>query len=161
MVSGVSFCFYSPAWCKFGATFPLYCTLLTSTARSAIINSPLNQNLTNGGDFVKTTTGQWIFLILSLIVPLIYLSMYLPIWNGKELLLANSGTPGIVIFVFQCICIVFAILCLCFDKIRNGDSCLLTLASAFFFIASLALTLLTGFFFILELFGVPWFPAQR
>ena len=110
---------------------------------------------------MKTTTGRWIFLTLFLIVPLLYLSMYFPIWNGKALLLANSGKPGIIVFVFQCICLVFAILCLCFDKLRNGDSCLLTLMTAFFFIGSLALTLFVGYFFVLELFGVPWFPAQR
>ena len=111
---------------------------------------------------MKKITGRWIFWIMSLILSLIYLSMYLPIWNGKELLLTNLGTLlELYFFVFQCICIVFAILCLCFDKTRNGDSCLLTLVSAFFFITSLALTLFVGFFFILELFGVLWFPAQR
>lgn len=110
---------------------------------------------------MKTTRGHWVFPILSLVVPLLYLSMYLPIWNGKDLLLTNSGTPGIVLFIFQCISLVFAVLRLCFTKLRNEDSCFLTLVSASLFIASLVLTLFTGFFFMLELFNVPWFPAQR
>jgi len=109
---------------------------------------------------MKKTTGCLIFSILSLIVPLVYLSMYLPVWNGKELILANSG-PGIVFFSFQCICLMFAVVCLCFEKIRNSDGCLLIFISAFLFAASLLLTLFTGFFFVLELLSVPWFPAQR
>ncbi len=115
----------------------------------------------NGWLFVKTMTiGRWIFLILSLIVPLLYLSMCFPIWNGKELLLANSGTLGIVLFVFQLVILLFAILCLCFAKFRNSDSCLLFSIEAIFFIASLAITCFCWFFFILELFNVPWFPSQ-
>ena len=111
---------------------------------------------------MKTTTiGRWIFLILSLIVPFLYLSMYFPVWNGKELLLVNSGTLGIVLFVFQCVSLLFAILCLCFAKLRNSDSYLLFLVEAIFFIASLAITGFCWFFFIMELLNVPWFPAQR
>lgn len=108
-----------------------------------------------------TTIGRWIFLILSLIVPFLYLSMYFPVWNGKELLLVNSGTLGIVLFVFQCVSLLFAILCLCFAKLRNSDSCLLFLVEAIFFIASLAITGFCWFFFIMELLNVPWFPAQQ
>ena len=114
-----------------------------------------------GGTFMKATTERWIFLILSVIVPLFYFSMYFPIWNGRELLLVNSGKLGIIFFVYQCTCLVFAILRLSFSKLRNTDSCLLTLLRAFFFITSLALTLFVGYFFALELLGVPWFPAQR
>ena len=111
-----------------------------------------------------TTTGRWIFLILSLIVPILYLSMYFPIWNGKELLLenlVNSGTLGIAIFVFQCICLLFAILCLCFAKLRNSDSCLLFLIEAIFFVVSLAITCFCWLFFVMELLNIPWFPAQQ
>ena len=109
----------------------------------------------------KTTKGQWVFLILSLIVPLIYFTMYLPIWDGNHLVLANSGVPGIVFFVTQCVCLAFAILNLCFRKLRNCDSCLLTSIGIFLLVTSVFLALFTGFFFALELFGIPWFPAQR
>ena len=110
---------------------------------------------------MQITKGRWIFLIFALLVPLLYFSMYLPIWNGKELILSNSGTPGIIFFAFQSICFVFVILCLSVAKLRNGDGCLLTSIGAFLFLASLALTCFTGYFFVLELLGLPSFPAQR
>ena len=110
---------------------------------------------------MKTTTGRWIFLILSLVVPLLYFSMYLPIWNGKELVLANSGTPGIIFFVFQCICFMFTISRLFVTKIRGEDNCLLTCVETGIFVTSLALTCFVGYFFVLELLGLPSFPAQR
>ena len=110
---------------------------------------------------MKTTTGRWVFLILSLLVPILYLSMYVPIWNGKEILLANSGTFGIILFVVQWVCLAFAVVCLCCAKLRTADSCLLNLVAAFLFVASLTLTCFFGFFFLLEVFNVPWFPAQR
>lgn len=110
---------------------------------------------------MKTNTERWGSLIFCLTVPLIYFLMYLPIWNGKELLLANSGKIGIIFFVYQCICLVFAILRLSFAKLRNADSCLGISVSAFFSFTSLAITLFVGYFFLLELFGFPSFPAQR
>ena len=113
------------------------------------------------GHLMKIIRGRLVFLILSIIIPFLYLSMYLPIWNGKELVLANSGKLGIVFFVFQCICLLYAILCLCFNKIRNSNSCLLSFVSFFFFITSLVITVFFGYIFILELLNVSWFPAQR
>lgn len=110
---------------------------------------------------MKTSKEQCIVAILSILAPLLYLSMYLPIWGGKELLLANSGKPGIILFVFQCICLVIAILRLCLAKVRDSDSCLLTSVLAFFMVSSLVITCFFGFFFMLELFNVPWFPAQE
>lgn len=109
---------------------------------------------------MKRISGQGIILILSIIFPLLYIFMYLPIWNGKELSLAN-GVLAIIFFVVQCISLVLAILQLLFVKLRNSDSCLLTLVFGLFFISSLFLTCFVGFLFILELFGIPWFPAQR
>ena len=113
-----------------------------------------------GGSFMKVTKGRWAFLILSVIIPLLYLSMFLPVWNGKELLLTNSGALGTALFIFQCICLAFAFLRLCWNKIRNKDGWL-NVAAACFFIISLVITLFVGYFFVLELFNVPWFPAQR
>lgn len=110
---------------------------------------------------MKTTIERRIILILSLIVPLLYLSMYCPIWNGKELSLANAGTFPIILFIFQCICLLIAILHLLVANFRNSDSCILNSVFSFCFVSSLVLTCFFGLFFILELFGVPWFPAQR
>ena len=108
---------------------------------------------------MKRISGQGIILFLSIISPLLFLSMYLPIWNGigPEL----EGVLSISLFVFQCICLVLGILQLLFVKLRNSDSCLLTLVFGLFFVCSLLLTCFVGFIFILELFSIPWFPAQR
>ncbi|MBQ2767556.1 MAG: hypothetical protein IJF49_05700 [Clostridia bacterium] len=108
---------------------------------------------------MKTTSGQWIYLILSLIFPLLWLSMYLPIWNGKELSL--EGTFPIGLFVFQCICLILAVLQILFANFRNSNSCLLNTVFFFFSLGSLILTCFFGFIFILELLNIPWFPAQR
>ncbi len=103
---------------------------------------------------MKTTPGQWIFLILSLIFPLLCLSMYLPIWNGKELSLVNAGVFPIVLFVFQCICLVLAILQILFVNFRNTDNCFLLFVVFLLFVISLWTTFIFGFFFILELFNI-------
>ena len=114
----------------------------------------------NGGRIrMKRISGQGIILFLSVIAPLLYISMYLPIWNGKELEL--KGVLATVLFVFQCISLVLALLQVLSAKLRNSDSCLLMLVFGLFFIGSLLLTCLVGLLFILELFGIPWFPAQR
>ncbi len=105
--------------------------------------------------------GYWVFSILSLLVPLLYLSMYLPIWNGKGLSLANPGVLPLILFIFQCICVIFAILRLVIVNLRNSDNCLMTFVSGFFFVCSLVLTCFFGFIFMLELFNIPWFPAQQ
>jgi len=108
---------------------------------------------------MKRISGQGIILFLSIISPLLFLSMFLPIWNGKELEL--EGVVAIILFVFQCISLVLALLQVLSAKLRNSDSCLLMLVFGLFFISSLLLTCFVGLLFILELFGIPWFPAQR
>lgn len=109
---------------------------------------------------MKRISGQGIILFLSVISPLLFISMYLPIWNGKEVSFSN-GALAIILFVYQCISLVLAILQVLFVKLRNSDSCLLMLVFAFFFITSLLLTCLYGFFFILTLLNIIWFPPQR
>ncbi len=108
---------------------------------------------------MKTTPGQWTYLILSLISPLLFLSMYLPIWNGKEILL--EGVFPIGLFVFQCICLALAVLQILFANFRNSNSCLLNMVFFVSSLGSLVLTCFYGFLFVLVLFDIPWFPAQR
>jgi len=108
---------------------------------------------------MKKISGQGIILFLSIIAPSLYILMYLPIWNGKELLLYS--VLATILFVFQCISLGLAILRLLFVKLRISDSCLLTLVFGLFFISSLLLTCFVGFIFTLELFNIQWFPAQR
>lgn len=110
---------------------------------------------------MKPTIRRWVFLILSIIVPLLYLSMYLPVWSSKEPSLVNAGIFPVILFVFQCICLALAILHLLVVRLRNSDSYLLSVVFAIFFVSSLAITCFFGYFFILELFNIPWFPAQR
>ena len=107
---------------------------------------------------MKRISGQGIILFLSIIAPLLYIFMYLPIWNGKELELEGVA---IILFVSQCISLVLALLQLLSAKLRNSDSCSLTLVLGLFFISSLLLTCFVGFIFTLELFNIQWFPAQR
>jgi len=102
---------------------------------------------------MKTSMGRWIFLILSLIFPLLYLTMGFSIRNGIEVTDYD--------LIFQCICLVLAILRLCFVKFRKCDYGLLTFVLDCIVIISIGLTCFGGFFFMLELFHVPWFPAQR
>jgi len=110
---------------------------------------------------MKRTAGQRTVLILSVILPSLYLLMYVPIWNGKELHLSGATIFPILLFTFQCLSLAAAVLQLLFVKLRNSDSCLLTLVFGFFFIGSFILTCFYGFLFVLTLFNVQWFPAQR
>ena len=104
---------------------------------------------------MKITAGQWIFLILSLLFPLLFLSMYLPIWNGKEILLENVFSIGL--FVFQCICLVLAVLQILFADFRNSNTCLLNIVFLFSSLCSLILTCYFGFFFLWANYRT-WFP---
>ena len=97
--------------------------------------------------------------LLSVIGPSLYLLMYFPIWDGKELVLSNAFAT--TLFVFQYICLILAILQLLLVNLRSSDSGLLNVVFGFFFVGSLVLTCFFGFFFMLELFAIPWFPAQN
>ena len=108
----------------------------------------------------KPTVGQWVGLALSLLPPVLYLAMYLPIWNGKQLHLTGDSLLVISLFILQCAALISSLTRFVFllRKKSFGTlsviSFLLTLASVFFLC-------FVGFFFVLELCGVPWFPAQR
>ena len=107
---------------------------------------------------MKTTKGQWAFLIVSLLVPLLFLMMFVPIWNGTVFSL--NSVFARILFGFQCFCLVLAVLRLLFARLRNPERCLTSLVFGFFFVCSLALTCFYGSLFLLELFGIPWFPPQ-
>jgi len=99
-------------------------------------------------------------LLLSFIAPLTYILMYLPIWNDKELVISNIHPTIIFFFVFQC----FALLCSIVHfllVLLKKYSYILSFIFLLIAIPSILLTCLIGYFFILELFNIPWFPAQR
>ncbi len=94
---------------------------------------------------MKGTLGQRIVLLLSVIAPLLFLSMYLPIWNGKEISLANAGIFPPLLFAFQCLSLILAVLQLVFVKLRHSDSCLMNLVFGFFLSGHLYLRASTVF----------------
>lgn len=106
---------------------------------------------------MKKITAQW-FLLVSIIAPLLYLLMYFPIWNGKELLLSDTITTAL--FVFQCVSAILATVHL-FLHITTKRVCG-TISVIFTCVAVLSI-ILTCFYcsiFMLELLNIPWFPAQ-
>ena len=106
----------------------------------------------------KSMTGRKIFAISAFVSPMLYLFMYCPIWNGKELVLSDTLTT--VLFVFQCVCLVYAIIRLFLESVlkkRGGQlAFVFDLAPVF----SVLLTCFYGFVFALELLEIAWFPAQ-
>ena len=111
-----------------------------------------------GGMVMKRITGQRIFLLVSIIAPLLFLLMYFPIWNGKEILLSDTITTAL--FVFQCVSAILAtvhlFLHITAKKVCVTVSVILNCVAIF----SIILTCFLGFFFMLELLNIPWFPAQ-
>ena len=107
---------------------------------------------------MKCITGQRIFLLVSIIAPLLFLLMYFPIWNGKEILLSDTITTAL--FVFQCVSAILAtghlFLHSTAKKVCVTVSVILNCVAIF----SIILTCFFGFFFMLELLNIPWFPAQ-
>ncbi len=108
----------------------------------------------------KTTIGTWIFFAVSFCSPLLYLSMYLPIWNGKELYLTSDNIFPTIIFVVQIIALVSAIMQLCFRLFKKEDSYLFSIIFLLLTIFSIASLCFVGYFFVLELLNIPWFPSQ-
>lgn len=104
-------------------------------------------------------TGRRIFLLLSFVAPLLYILMYCPIWNGKELM--SSSILTTILVLFQCLNLVHATIRLYLELSlkRTGGRIAFTFDIASIF--SIFLTCFTGSIFALELFGIPWFPAQN
>lgn len=109
----------------------------------------------------KPTVVQWVFWVLSLCPPILYLSMYLPIWNGKELHLTSDSLWAIVLFTLQCLALVSSLAELNFWLLKKEYSCTLSVISFLLTGLSFGFLCFTGFFFVLELLNIPWFPAQQ
>ncbi len=101
---------------------------------------------------------RWIYGLFAA-VPLLYAAMFLPVWGGASL--RPTGVP-LALLAVQGICFVLAAVRLglsfadgkCGAQARRG-----------YFGAAAAVSVLilcvTAPVFLLELAGVPWFPAQR
>ena len=107
----------------------------------------------------KATLGMRIFFAVSLGAPLLYLLMYVPIWNGKELLLTDS--IAIMIFALQCLALLSAVAHLCFRLFKKEYPQFFSVVSVLLTLVSVGFLCFVGYLFVLELFNVPWFPAQR
>lgn len=105
-----------------------------------------------------TTTGRKIFSILAFLSPLLYLLMYCPIWNGNELTVSSTLTT--VLFIFQCLCLVYAMVRLFLERYLKKYGGQIVFVLDFAPVFSILLTCFFGFFFVLELLGILWFPAQ-
>ena len=104
-------------------------------------------------------TGKQAFLIAGILVPMMYLLMYAPIWKGRELAFDNGF--GVALFVFQCVSILLAAarLIVCCTTRKEHPAATVTLDCIA--VLSMALTGFYWFFFAQELLNIPWFPAQR
>ena len=109
----------------------------------------------------KPTIGQWVGRVLSLLPPMLYLAMYLPIWKGKQLYLTGDSLLVIALFVLQCAALISSLTGFIFLLRKKESSGTLSVISFLLTFASVLFLCFVGFFFVLELCGVPWFLAQQ
>ena len=101
----------------------------------------------------------WVFPALSVIAPLLYLSMYLPIWNGNEL--RADGVLVNILILFQCISFLLASVRIGLSIFKKQRPQMFGCASDIVAVLSILLLCFYGTLFMLLLFGIEWFPAQR
>ena len=98
------------------------------------------------------------FAAVSLVFPLLYILMYIPVWGSYTLTLSSGAV--IVLFVFQlvaaCLAALRMVLLLCHRSLTAISANIFDIIA----VLSILLTCFVGFFFTLELLGIPWFPAQ-
>lgn len=109
----------------------------------------------------KATIGIWIFHIVSLCSPLLFLLMHVPIWDGKEILLTSEFPLSIILFVMQCLALVSALVQLLFHLQRKEYPYLLSILGYALTVFSVISLCLFGYFFVLNLGNVPLIPPQR
>ena len=109
----------------------------------------------------NTTIGMRIFFVISICAPLLYFLMYLPVWNGKEFYLTEKNLFPTIIFVIQCLAFIFSSMHVAFFLFRKKRSSIISGISFLLTVLSVIILCFVGYFFVLELYGVPWFPAQR
>lgn len=101
--------------------------------------------------------GRKIKYITSLIVPLIYGAMYVPVWHGNELVICNI--ISLLFLIIQAICFVLAIINL--HGIFRGKKILSPVICNFAMLISVTLFCFAGIFFVEQLAGAPVFPPQN
>ena len=106
----------------------------------------------------KQKFGSLIFDIVAIICPLLYLLMYCPVWGGKQLMLSGGFLIGL--FVFQCLCLLAACVRLFAVTLPDREGGWQAGISGVLSVLSVLLLCFAGSIFCLELFDIPWFPAQ-
>jgi len=107
---------------------------------------------------MKELAKRKFFLLISIIAPALFLLTFLPIWNGKEIIL--SGVIVTALFVFQCVCVILAAVRLILDITSKNVSGTASVIFTGFAVCSIILTCFYCSIFMLELLNIPWFPAQ-
>lgn len=107
----------------------------------------------------KPTKSEWVYLILSLCSPLLYFALCLP-WNGEGYFI-DANLFSIAVLIMQCLALIVSVTQLILRLLKKEYSCLLCIASCLLTVLSFSFLCFFGFFFVLELLGVPWFPAQQ
>ena len=98
------------------------------------------------------------FAAVSLVFPLLYILMYIPVWGSNTLTLTSGAV--IVLLVFQLVAAFLAVLRILFLLCHRSLSGIAEIIFNIIAVLSVLLTCFVGFFFTLELLGIPWFPAQ-
>ncbi len=98
------------------------------------------------------------FAAISLVFPLLYILMYIPVWGSYTLTLTSGAV--IVLFVFQLVAAFLAVLRIVLLLCHRSLTAISVNVFNIIAILSVLLTCFVGFFFTLELLGIPWFPAQ-
>ena len=112
--------------------------------------------LYNGEYNMNKNKSNLTFPIISILIPLIYFSMYLPIWDSKELHL-SSNIVVITFFVLQCSALLAALLRLTFEIYNKEYSILLIVPT----IISILILCFVGYVFILNLYEIPIMPQPK
>lgn len=91
---------------------------------------------------------------ISFIIPLLYYSMFLPIWNGKEVTINTIGIVDIIQIVSFISAVINLYLIFIKKKILNQTVFTVITVLSAFFLCFLA------FYFIESLIGIPPIPPQ-
>ena len=100
---------------------------------------------------------RYLYSCIRILIPLMYLIMYLPIWNGKHLILDLN--PIITsLFLFQCTALFHAIVMMIFAVKNEKPSTETFIISIIMTTISAVFLLFVGYFFCLNLLGLPFMP---
>ena len=101
---------------------------------------------------------RYLYSCIRILIPLSYLVMYLPIWNGKHLIL-DLNLIIMPLFLFQCTALFHAIEMMIYTVKRKEPSTDTFIVSIIMTTISTVLLLFVGYVFCLNLLGLPIMPT--